>query len=483
MTTTALKNTNVKRHVLNMSALTTCFGSCKPLVNLTNMLASFHCHPFQDVEKAVKGKVRNLPSPQSLHPAQVQRFEIHSVKSVAQSMSQFEEPISSSVGDSFIRFAQSMFRLFAILTAFLFSCQFSVASGDFSQTSFEELRTIDSSTVAANQECFESKIKPCRVSGASGLRYELFLNATKHYPQLPHRIPLEIDGLDRTLYFARFDEFVLILAKTNFVSAKIGPASLCECDAASTSRFAELRCSVFSSSSILNPLEERLIRQVKFFDNALNTLRTDNLPVSTAFANFGNMLHQRKLVAMLFEQSVVVFLECNTVIPNTSRHRHYPVKAVALTALVHSESVADSHLYVFLIFDILLDYQNRCAANCGDKITVSPKRWESALEVREFTSKNSTASAFNLFDKSMYPILRVALDKQMNMVRHCFDFDYVAPHIVTNILNDLFQPRFHRINKHIPAVFWTPHDMVLTRIADIIIGFISHREIIQLVAE
>ena len=174
-----------------------------------------------------------------------------------------------------------------------------------------------------------------------------------------------------------------MLTETDLIAAKIGPACLLECDTATSGRSFESGLTSLASGPRFDPLEECLIRQIQSLDDSLNTLRTNDLPVAATVAKLSDVLHQSELVAVLFEQPVVGLLEGYCVVPNTSRHRHQLVESVSLAYLVHSELVANSHLNVTLIFDVLLDYTQRCSTCRGYKVAIGPECRQPAFQVRK----------------------------------------------------------------------------------------------------
>lgn len=475
MATTTIKHSNIKRHVLDVSALMAGFSCRFPSAYLVDALTPFVRYPLQNAKKLIEGKIADLPSPKFLHCCNVQRLEIQGVEPITQRMSQLEEPISSTVGNSFVCLAQSMFSLSAIVAAFLLCCQFFVPFGDFRHARLKELRTFNGSAVTESEELFETKICASRVNGTCNATRNLFLLTTKHHPKTIHVVSLERASLNLAFDLASLDELVLVLPKADSVVAKVGPTSLLEDNTAVSSGTLELGLSSLRSSPLLDPLEERLVRQVKFFNNSLDALRTNDLPVFSTIAKFGDVLHQRKLVAMLPEQPIVCLLKSSCMVPNTSSHSHEAVKPVILAAFEHSEFVAKFHLGVTLVFNVLLDYGKRGTTNSCDKIAVRPKRRYATFEVPKFSPKQSTTAALNLLNKSMNPVLGITLDKKMHMVWHSLKFNYLTETFAANLMNNLPEPNIHRINDYISPVLWAPNHMVLARVADVVIGFVSHR--------
>lgn len=322
MTTTTVKYSNIKWHDLHMPALVAGFGCRFPSSNLINTFTSFIRHPFENLQETIERKIGYLSPPESLHCGNVQRFEVHGIEPIAQGMCQLKEPVGSAVSYSLVCFTQSMLRLAAIVATSLFSCQLSTAFGYFSHTCLKELWTFNGGTVAASEECLEAEVKPSRVNGTSGLTNNIFLLARKHHPKPIHSVSLDCASFDLAGDLARFDELVLILTEADYIATAVGPAGLSEYNTSWTCRFPESRLPSFQSSPLLDPRKERLVRQVKFSYDCLNTLRTDKLPGFPTVAKLGDMLHQLKLVAVLFEKPVVGFLKSNTVVPDTRRRSH-----------------------------------------------------------------------------------------------------------------------------------------------------------------
>jgi hypothetical protein len=343
MATTTLKHPNAQRHVLDMTAVAARLCGWFPLSYLFDTLSSLVCNPFKNLKERIKPDVGYLPPPKSLHGCNVQRFKIHSAKPVAQRMSQLKEPVGSPVRYSFVCSTQSMLSLSAVVAAFLFSCQFSIALGDFRHAAFEELRTLNCSVIAASEECFEAEVKPCRVIGTNGLTSDIFLLATKYYPKTIQIIPFERASFNLAFDLARLHELIVVLTKADFVSAEIRPSGLLECHATGTCGLAKLRCPAFPAGLFFHPLEKRLVRQVEFFNDSLDALRTNNLPVFATVAKLSDVTLELVRVTVLFEQSVVRLLESYAMVPNASSHRHHAVKPMAFAGLVHSELVTNSH--------------------------------------------------------------------------------------------------------------------------------------------
>ena len=68
----------------------------------------------------------------------------------------------------------------------------------------------------------------------------------------------------------------------------------------------------------------------------------------------------------------------------------------------------------------------------------------------------------------------------MDMFRHNFKFNKLNGELKTHRRNKRLKAQSHVINENLSAVFRTPHDMILTRINDIMIRFILHECIIHI---
>jgi hypothetical protein len=95
--------------------------------------------------------------------------------------------------------------------------------------------------------------------------------------------------------------------------------------------------------------------------------------------------------------------------------------------------------------------------------------------VPEFCPKQPTSAPLDLLDETMDSILWIALNKKMYMVGHCLDFNYVTKTLAANLTNNLLESHINRINDYISPVLRAPNHMVLARVADVIVSFVSHR--------
>ena len=76
--------------------------------------------------------------------------------------------------------------------------------------------------------------------------------------------------------------------------------------------------------------------------------------------------------------------------------------------------------------------------------------------------------------------LRVNINKQMNVVRHKFQFNKLNGELQAHRRNKFPKSSSDILNKDFTAILRTPNDMILTRINDIMIRFIQHECSIQI---
>jgi hypothetical protein len=126
-------------------------------------------------------------------------------------------------------------------------------------------------------------------------------------------------------------------------------------------------------------------------------------------------------------------------------------------------------LNVLLVFYVLFDYGQWCAADRGDKVTIRPERWQSSLERWEFLTKQAGTSAFHQLDQRVDTELRVNANQDMHMVGHYFDFEQVAFVFVRHFAQDYFEAIIYATEQNLAPIFRTPNHMVLTGVGDVIV--------------
>jgi hypothetical protein len=70
----------------------------------------------------------------------------------------------------------------------------------------------------------------------------------------------------------------------------------------------------------------------------------------------------------------------------------------------------------------------------------------------------------------MDTILRVAINKQANVVRHHFDLQDAGVTLPANLANDNLEPVIHTVHQHLAAVLWAPHDMEFAVEGDVVVA-------------
>jgi len=124
---------------------------------------------------------------------------------------------------------------------------------------------------------------------------------------------------------------------------------------------------------------------------------------------------------------------------------------------------------VFLVFDVLPDDFQRCAADSADKIEV-PERRQAAFKGWELPAQQPGAAPFQLFDQPVYPKLRVHFHQQMNVVGPHFQLDQVGLKLKRGFCDDFFQASIYPLDQHPAAVFGTPDDVVFAGVDYISVG-------------
>ncbi len=126
-------------------------------------------------------------------------------------------------------------------------------------------------------------------------------------------------------------------------------------------------------------------------------------------------------------------------------------------------------LDVALVFDILLDDLQGCAADSGDEIRVGPERGEPGLEGRELLTENTRRPSFDLLDESVDSVLRVAFDQQVYVIGHVFQLDDLALSFGGDLSYDLLKAVGHVVGDDGSAVFRAPDNVVGTSVDDVVV--------------
>lgn len=139
---------------------------------------------------------------------------------------------------------------------------------------------------------------------------------------------------------------------------------------------------------------------------------------------------------------------------------------------------------MFLICDVLLDNFEGCATDGGDEIRVRPQRRKPAIQERKLTSQQSRGPPLDLFDESMYPVLRVDTNEKLNVVGHRLEFNQLGPAFGADLSDDLLQAGFYWavfgiVDENPTTILGAPDHVVGAPIDDVVVGFDVHDAMIQ----
>ena len=94
---------------------------------------------------------------------------------------------------------------------------------------------------------------------------------------------------------------------------------------------------------------------------------------------------------------------------------------------------------------------------------VVPRCGKPGPQCRELLSQNPARPALQPVDDLRHAQRRVALDEQVNVVRHVLQCEERHALLVRNLGKELSQPNGYLAGKHLPAILRTPDQMILER--------------------
>jgi hypothetical protein len=71
--------------------------------------------------------------------------------------------------------------------------------------------------------------------------------------------------------------------------------------------------------------------------------------------------------------------------------------------------------------------------------------------------------------QTMNAVLRVYFHQEMHVIRHHFQLEQLGTVFNTNILDNTFEPGVNPIDQHRAAVLWTPGNVILAGVDDVVI--------------
>ena len=129
-------------------------------------------------------------------------------------------------------------------------------------------------------------------------------------------------------------------------------------------------------------------------------------------------------------------------------------------------------LDILLILDVLLHYCEGRTTNRGNEVAIGPKRRNSSFKDGELLTEQPRRAPLDHLHHPMNPKLGIDFDQQVNMVRHDLNFDDFTLEFLGALLDDNLQPCVYSIHQHLPAILWTPHNMVFAGIDHIVVGLV-----------
>jgi len=149
-------------------------------------------------------------------------------------------------------------------------------------------------------------------------------------------------------------------------------------------------------------------------------------------------------------------------VPDTTTRRDGTMQPHVPTRFVQSVFESASHgSGVLLVFDVLLNDFQRCAAHSRNEVAIRPEGREATLQLRVLFTEEATATAFDLLNQSMDTKLRVALDEQVDVVGHRFEFDNFTVTFFADFLDNLFKTSLDVACEYMASILRAPNDVVL----------------------
>ena len=98
-------------------------------------------------------------------------------------------------------------------------------------------------------------------------------------------------------------------------------------------------------------------------------------------------------------------------------------------------------------------------AHRGNEVAVGPQRRQAGPQPRKFVAQHPRRAPLQQFHQPVNAELRVAIDEQVDVIRHDFLFeDYRIP-FPAYLREDRLEPVIHAGDQHLPAVLRAPDDV------------------------
>lgn len=143
-----------------MSAVATRFCCPCPLSDFEESFIVFFTLEFQQLNKLIESKVRNLSAPDSLHTVKVKCFCNDSIKASAKVGCNFPLPVKALISNFPIVSCELSDSPIPVVRTLYLSTDSLMQFAELFQGSFQELGGLNLFTCAERQKCFQSKVYP-----------------------------------------------------------------------------------------------------------------------------------------------------------------------------------------------------------------------------------------------------------------------------------------------------------------------------------
>ena len=149
-------------HGVELSADSAGFGSRFPPVNVDNLFAVFLCLMLKFQMERMRCNIRYLSSPEAFHTLKREGFKHQHIVSEHQMLRQFPVMVCPLTGYLAMRSCQVLSSTFTIVATALLPRMRSVRLCYLLATAFVEFRRLVLCSIAAGEQCLDTKVKPCR---------------------------------------------------------------------------------------------------------------------------------------------------------------------------------------------------------------------------------------------------------------------------------------------------------------------------------
>ena len=266
-----------------------------PSVDFYNSGADVAGYPLQNGYKLRKGKVGNLPPPQTFHPIQIEVFDADDGVFSDKLVCQFEEPIAPAVTDTLVHSLQVANRPLAVVAVFLTTGHRMVSCSQLFERDFVPLRRVYHSAVIQIKEVLQTKIHPDSFT-CSWIDVVALLFGDDDEIDFSQRIALYGECLDSPLHGPGFAILVFPTHDGDTVAVVESISRLFKCEAGIPAPLLKRWRRLSTVAFLLHMVKERFIGAVDPLNNILNGLATEGFPFRVKrFLNLGDVFHYLRL--------------------------------------------------------------------------------------------------------------------------------------------------------------------------------------------